>query len=185
VSGNLAGRPPQKPGEKRPHRKKIELVITPGGGDVDELDLLSAIVSHPDIDVRTRMGAASALARYRHPPAPRKISKPVDIPASETVEQATLSIGKIASLAAAGEIGLDEGGDLVKFFEAFITARTEQDLEARLRLVEDLLERDPPPAMVEVSGGLPPLSRSPEDPWPGVTMPNRTLPAQPDKDHKP
>jgi hypothetical protein len=126
------------------------------------------------------MGAAGLVAKFRHPPAPRKISKPVQIPIATNVVEATDNIAKIATLAAAGEIGLDEGADLVKFLESFIAARTEGDHENRLQQVEELLDHLNPPATVEVSGGLPELPIGPDDP--GVIMPQRTIPVHPDRD---
>jgi hypothetical protein len=54
-----------------------------------------------------------------------------------------------------------------------------------LRVLEDLVEHNPPPAMIEVEGGLPPLVRDPDDPWPGVSMPPRTIPIRPEKSPKP
>jgi hypothetical protein len=88
-----------------------------------------------------------------------------------------LNIGKIASLAAAGEIGLDEGADLVKFHEAFITARNGQDIETRLRQIEELVERHPPTVEMEIQGGNPVMPGH-ED----VRMPDRVIAIRPDKD---
>jgi hypothetical protein len=175
VSGNPLGRPAQKPGEKRPMRKRIELVVTPGGGPIDELDLLSAIVNS-DADIRTRMGAAVGLARYRKPPAQRWVGKPLDLPPSTSVEQATATIAVLASLSRSNVISLEMANDLIAQEKAFIEAKTETEIETRLKALEEHLElHPPPPPEIEVIGGLPPLARDPNDPWPGVDMPKRAV----------
>jgi hypothetical protein len=69
VSGNPAGRPPDlaevvKPLRTRKYVRKIILdVKSDKNGHVHELDLLLAIQSNADLDIRTRMGAAIGRAR--------------------------------------------------------------------------------------------------------------------------
>jgi hypothetical protein len=188
VSGNPAGRPPNEPGKKRSdwhvplHKhKKIELAVTPGpDGKVDELDLLAAIVSHPDLDVRTRMGAAVGLARYRKPPAQRWVGKPLDLPPSETVGQATETIAKLAALSRANEISLEMANDLISQEQAFIEARTGTDIEAQMAELRETMHKLTAASRtldVTVIGGLPdlpgtdiiPLANGDASPPPPVT----------------
>jgi len=106
--------------------------------------------------VHLRLQAAGLLASYQHARCiSRYITKPLDMPVSETVEQATAAIARICSQAAADEIGLDEASDLVGFQKAFIDARVANDTELRLAALERTLESISPPVTIEVVGGLP------------------------------
>jgi hypothetical protein len=164
-SGNPKGRRP------KPKRKFI-LVVTPGGGDIDECDFLSCLVSHPDADLHMRMTAAGMLARLR----PRKVSQPVDLPVVETIEQATACIAEIARRAAAGTLGLDEARDLIDYQRAFIEAKIGTDTEQRIAAIEEVLEKANLAFGISVSGGMPELPVGPGEPT--TIMPAKLLPLE-------
>jgi hypothetical protein len=179
-SGNPAGRPPLQPGEKRrafrEQQKRLKLNVAAGAdGHVNDLDLLQSIVDNSDCDVRSRMAAAGLHVRATRPPPPRTISKPVDIAPITNVEEAYLGIGKLAAMAAAGTIGIDEAADVTGLLQAFIIAYKENANEQDIRAIEQYIEQHPPQATIEVVGGNPVM--------PGhenIRMPERVIPIKPD-----
>jgi hypothetical protein len=128
-----------------------------GGGNVNELDLLSSIVSHKDVDLHMRMTAAGILARYRHPYASRHVSKPLGLTIPQTVEDAVGNIARIGTMAANDEISIDEGRDLIDFQKAYIEAKVGGDLEDRMVELEAIVARAVPSVAVTIEQGLPPL----------------------------
>lgn len=163
-SGNPGGRKPGALGKKTlAAQQAIDVVTTEdanGRKVVDALELLSAIVSAPETNVALRISAASALAPYQHSrKASRYIEHTIDLPAPTTVEQATENIAKLASLAAAKTIALDEMNDLIGAQKAFIDARSDTETELRLANIERLLREHPHLSAIDmqVIGGLPGL----------------------------
>ena len=166
-SGNPKGRRPKI-------KKKILLSVTVGGGPVDELDLLSAIVSHPEIDPHTRMQAAGLLAPYRHGKMTRFVEEPVDVPVSATVEEATAAIAQISALARAKRISLETANDLISQEKSFIEAKVGLDIEGQmleLRQIVEKLSASARPVDAVVIGGLPRL------PGTAIDMPALNRPA--------
>jgi hypothetical protein len=156
-SGNLDGRPPGKP------NAKTIAILKKLDGKADSLVLLAEIVGSSDAPLAARISAATALARYQHPPAPRLLRKPVDVPEATSVEQAIRNIAVIGSLAARRKIGLDEAKDLADIQRAYIEMQVGIDHEARLATLERLYEARPIIPPVVVDGGLPPLPLGPTD----------------------
>jgi hypothetical protein len=171
VSGNPAGR---KPGTHRRSTPGFEQLLAEirtdlrDGGNgckdgkaVDPRDLLIAVVSHSGFDVAIRVQAASiAIAYERARKTARHISSAIDLPAPQTVEEATRNIGELAALGAAGKIGLDEAGDLISYQRAYIEARVGLDIEGRmteLRQIVERLQASARPVDAVVIGGLGPL----------------------------
>lgn len=181
-SGNPQGR---KPGQR--NRKTLRAmeqtaklladlekqVPISNGKNIDPLVLLTAILSDPKIDTALRIQACAITLPYRHNRmTARYISRPVELSACATVEQATASIAKIGALAAAGKLALDEANDLVGYQKAFIEARATTEIEQRLAAIEEVLRHQQfRPLELNVVGGMPDL------PGANVSMPQRTLAA--------
>jgi hypothetical protein len=174
-----------QPGEKRKshQHKKIKLdVVADANGNINDVDLLQSIINNKDCDVRERMAASIGHAKCTRPPPPRTISKPVDIAPITNVEEAYLGIGKLASMASNGTIGIDEAGDISKLLEAFIVACRENKLEQDIRAIEEYLEKHPPQQTIETVGGLPdlPLGNDKDgNPVPPILMPGHIVPIKP------
>src|SRR6516164_10020404 len=95
-SGNPKGR---KLGSKNCKTRAILAKINKRG-DVDALALLSEVVSKAQAPLALRITAATALAPYQHPRAPRLVSRVIRLPVSETIADATACIAHIGQLAA-------------------------------------------------------------------------------------
>jgi len=175
-SGNPRGRPLGA-------RKKITQLIPvtlDGQPAPDPLEFFASVMARPRAPLPLRLQAAGLLSPYVYARATaRFVSKPVELPVTETVEQATAAIAKLSSLAAAGKIGLDEANDLVSHQKAFIEARVTSDTEARLDAIEKALERLVPPVEIAIEGGLPDL------PGASILMPPRAVAPLPDGDDEP
>lgn len=164
-SGNPAGR---KSGTR--NKKTLALAENPieapttklknGRKIADPLALLSSIVARAEVNLALRISAASALAPFLHSrKASRYIDHAIDLPVPTTVEEATTNIAKLASLAAAKTIALDEMNDLIGAQKAYIDAKSDTDNERRLANIEQLLRQHPQLTAIdiEVVGGLGPL----------------------------
>lgn len=143
---------------------KIEAVATTdenGRKVVDPLVLFSTIASNTEANLALRISAASALAPYRHSrKSARYLDRVIDLPAPTSVDEATANIAKLASLAAAKTIALDEMNDLIAAQKAYVDAKSDTDNERRLANIEQLLRQHPQLTAIdlEVVGGLPPLA---------------------------
>jgi hypothetical protein len=108
-----------------------------------------------------RVTAAGLLAPYQHARmTSRRIRKPIDLSAPDSVAQAIANIAKIASLAAAGEIALDEANDLIGHQKAFIESKVGTDLETQVGILQETLRRlgdNAVPFGITVLDGLPTL----------------------------
>jgi hypothetical protein len=135
-SGNPAGREPYS---KVIGRMKPEDFKT--AGDVRGLDLVASIAAFAETPLQLKAQCGSILAQYQEPKPVRKISRPFDLPVSQSVEEATAAIAKIGTLAAAGAIGLDEAGDLVRFQEAYVQSLTDTDTEREVAEWRATLEK--------------------------------------------
>jgi len=136
----------------------------------DALALLGEMVASAEAPLALRVTAATALAPYQYPKAPRLLRKKIDLPAPTTIEEATACIAQIGVLAAARRIGLDEANDLVNFQKAYIEAKIGTDLEQRMLVIEQALQNANINLGVTVSGGLPVL------PGTQIDMPQLTAP---------
>jgi hypothetical protein len=167
-SGNPKGRPKQQV-------TRVKVLGLQSKGDVDSLDFLATVVGSEEFETPLRITAAIGLAPYQHARVTkRKISKPIDLPASTNVEQATAAIAKIAALAAAGELALDEANDLINHQKAFIESKVGSDLETQVTALKDTLQRlgdSGTPFGITVLEGLPPL------PGTNIAMPVFARPA--------
>lgn len=165
-SGNPSGRKPGSLGKKTlaAAANPIEAETTTdenGRKVVDPLVLLSTIASNTDANLALRISAASALAPYRHSrKSARYLDRAIDLPAPATVEEATANIAKLASLAAAKTIALDEMNDLIGAQKSFIEAKVGLDIEGQmleLRQIVEKLSAAARPAEATIVGGLPRL----------------------------
>lgn len=170
-SGNPQGRRPKI-------KKKVLLAVSIGGGDVDELDLLSAIVSHPEIDPHMRMQAAGLLAPYRHAKMARWVEEAIDVPTSSTVEEATAAIARISSMARVKRISLETANDLISQEKSFIEAKVGLDIEGQMaelrQIVEKLSAASVHTVEATILGGLPSL------PGTRISMPALSAPVNGD-----
>ena len=158
-SGNPKG---GKPGPRKPdarfRRTAPVLTLLRERNDVDSLDLLSAVVSHPDIEMPTRVAAAVALAPYQHSKCTtRYISKRVELPNPRTVEEATDQIAQVGGLARLGYIALDVAETVIGHLKAFIEALVASNIEERLAAVEGALKERSPIVEIDVQSDLPSL----------------------------
>ena len=173
-SGNPKGR---KPGPRTAAFRKTPIVLNllRERNDVDSLDLLSAVVSHPDIELPMRVQAAAMLAPFQHAKCTsRYISKRVELPRPTTIAEATEQIGQISGLAELGYIGLDEAETIIGFRKSFIEGKATTDIEERLVAVENALRERSPIVEVKVDSDLPPL------PGTQIEMPKHLTAAAPD-----
>jgi hypothetical protein len=185
---NIAGmpfRPGQKPGTI--NKKTLALQQAPlkveattenenGHKIADAMALLSAVVSREEANLALRISAASALMPYQHSrKTARYIDRPFELPAPTNVEQATENIAKLATLAAAGTIALDEMETLLGAQRAYVDAKSDTDNERRLAAIEQLLRQHPQLTAIdlEVVGGLPELAGT------SILLPPRTLRIKP------
>lgn len=180
-SGNPSGRKPGSLGKKTLAltAKPIEAGTTKlknGRKIADPLALLSSIVARTEVNLALRISAATALAPYRFSrKTARYIDHAIELPIPTTVEQATENIAKLASLAAAKTIALDEMNDLIGAQKAFIDARSDTETELRLANIERLLREHPQLSAIDVQvvDGLPEL------PGTSILLPPRTLRLKP------
>jgi hypothetical protein len=145
------------PGGRGSNKRRLRLLLKElkCPDDVDGLAVVATIASHAEIPLPMRLQAAIILVQYQRPKPTRKISKALELPVSETCEQATA-----AHLLLVVKIGLDEANDLIGFEKAFIEARTGTDVEvqlAELREVVAKLSASDSAVDITVSGGLPTL----------------------------
>ncbi len=186
-SGNAAGRKVGTRNKKTlAATQALEVAATfedaNGRKVVDALELLSSIVSSTDTNVALRISAASALAPYQHSrKASRFIEHAIDLAAPATVEQATENIAKLASLAAAKTIALDEMNDLIGAQKAFIDARSDTETELRLAKIEQLLREHPQLSAVDIQV----VDGMPELPGTSILLPPRTLRVKPGNNGEP
>jgi hypothetical protein len=159
-SGNPLGR---APGSRNKPKTALVLRLLKDRKDTDPLDLLSAVVTKADAPLELRVQCAGLLAPYQHARCTsRFISRKIELPEVETVEQATACIARIASLAAAGKLALDEANDLISHQKSFIEARIGCDLEQRVLVIEAALATANIALPVTTVGGLPPLPTEPD-----------------------
>jgi hypothetical protein len=175
VSGNPGGRPKKV-------RKKIVVEVNLNAGKVDELEMLSAVVANGDVPLSTRIGAAVALAPYRHAKAGRFVERPLDIPESTCVADSRRAIAKLAAMARNKEISLDAANDLLAQESKFLEAEVGGDLEAQMEDLKATVARleaaNANAVGVTVIGGLGPL--------PGCSIDMPVLkPPDPPKDGEP
>jgi hypothetical protein len=159
-SGNPKGR---KVGWRKP-KQKLSLKQAAVRGDADALAFLSAVLADDRAGTPFRIQAAGLLLPYqRARVTARFIREEIDLPVSTTVEQATETIAKIGSLAAAGKLGLDEANDLVGHQKAYIEAAVGTDLEAQIAELRETVQKLSASSRaldVTVLGGLPNLPGS-------------------------
>src|SRR5262245_15324184 len=134
-SGNPKGRTPGRP------NAKTRAVLEKLHGVADSLALLGEMVASSEAPLALRVTAATALAPYQYPKAPRLLRKKIDLPEPVTIEEATANIARIGVFAAARRIGLDEAADLVNIQRAYIEARTATDIEQRMIVIEAALQQ--------------------------------------------
>jgi hypothetical protein len=167
-------------GRKRGSKNaRTRAVLEKLDGKADSLVLLGELVASSEAPLAIRVQAAIGLARYQHAPAPRLLSRKIDLPEPLSVAEATQNIARIGVLAAQRKIGLDEAADLVNIQRAYIESVVASDLEARMIVIEQALQQaNVVLPGVEVHGGLPPLPLEPDHP--GVIMPRQlAAPADP------
>jgi hypothetical protein len=140
----------------------------------DPAEFLTAVMESPQALPALRLHAAAVLMPFRYGRVTtRPISKAVEIPAPQTVQDALDNISQVSALAAARYIGLDEASDLIGFQKSFIEAKATTELEERVLAVENALKERAPIVEVEVKSDLPSL------PGTQIAMP-KTLTAAPD-----
>jgi hypothetical protein len=113
------------------------------------------MVASAEAPLALRVTAATALAPYQYPKAPRLLREKIDLPAPATIEDATANIARIGALAAARKIGLDEAADLANLQRAYIEAAVGTELEQRIAAIEHALQNANINLGVTVQGGLP------------------------------
>jgi hypothetical protein len=138
----------------RNHRTTAFAEMVTSTGEHPAMILLKVARGEVDgVEWRDRVAAASALMPYleARPWAPRPsrfISKSIDLPPPSNASEATEQIVKLNSLAASGEISLDEAALLIDnlrdFAAAYRTAALEpMILELRTQIQETLWRRTP------------------------------------------
>src|SRR6516162_9707002 len=172
-SGNPEGR---RPGTRPVYRPDAgdRLYLRAMDNHRDPLEFLTAVMESPAALPQLRIHAAAILMPFKYGRVTtRHISKPVEIPAPQSIEQANENIATIGALAAAKYMGLDEANDLIGYQKAYIEARATTDIEERLVAVENALKERSPIVEVKVDSDLPSL------PGTQIEMP-KTLTAAPD-----
>jgi hypothetical protein len=174
-SGNPAGR---KPGTRTKKTLAAGLAIEAAAAEdkngrkvIDPWDLLNSIVTSAETNAALRITAATALMPYQYArKATRYVDRPFELPAPTSVEEATANIARLASLAAAKTIALDEMNDLIGAQKSYIEAKIGTDTEAQLAAIKQALRDNPHLSFdLTVLGGLSDL------PGTDVLMPPRTL----------
>src|SRR5262249_10139613 len=99
-SGNPKGRTPGR------RNAKTRAVLEKLNGVADALAVLGEMVASAGAPLALRVTAATALAPYQYPKAPRLLRKEIDLPEPVTIEDATANIARIGVFAAARRIGL-------------------------------------------------------------------------------
>ena len=167
-SGNPAGKPKGPNGSTLALREKLK-------GKWDSLAFLAETMAASEAALTLRVSAAIGLARYQHSPAPRYLSHKIDLPAPQTIADATRNIATIGTLAAKRRIGLDEATDLANLQRAFIESTVATDLEQRMLTIEAALQQaNIVLPGITVVGGLPSLPIGPDEPT--VIMPRELAP---------
>jgi hypothetical protein len=163
-SGNPRGR------ERGSRNVRTRAVLAKVNGISDAVAWLGELVGDINAPLAIRCSAAIGLARYQHSPAPRYLSHKIDLPAPQTIADATRNIAAIATLAAKRRIGLDEATDLANLQRAYIESVVATDLEQRMITIEQALQQaNIALPGVTVVGGLPSLPIGPDEPT--VIMP--------------
>jgi hypothetical protein len=138
----------------------------------DSISFMRAVMRCPQASDVIRTRAGEALLKYENTPCvDRTISRPQDLPASTTIEQALANAAEIKRRVHAGELGLMEGEALVRMEEA--TARMIQDtiLERDFRTIECTVASQTVTSKSIVSGGLPRLPGAEATIMPNVDPP--------------
>jgi hypothetical protein len=134
--GNPNGRPRIQPGEKRKIVKKINIEITyDENGRVDADAYLQAIIKHPDVELRTKVGAAMVLHKQLW------VTEVLDLPPASNVEESTANIARIAALGRQRKLPLDVVRELISHEQAYIEAKTSTDVEAQMLEIRRELEQ--------------------------------------------
>ena len=179
-SGNKAGRPKGAKGLKT-LAKEYDAVAAKAaaakteaeanGATFDLLAFLSTVARDGGLNVAVRIQAAGmALPFLYAKKTARIIGNAIKLPQPKSVEEATANISKIATLAAAGKVGLDEANDLVGLQKSYIEAKIGVDTETQLAQLKQALRNHPNLAFdLTVVGGLGPL------PGTAIDMPPRKL----------
>jgi hypothetical protein len=104
----------------------------------------------------------------------RRISRPLDIPKSDTVEQALANIAEIKARGYRGELGLEETSILISWEEATIRAIEGTVNERDLKLVESVFVPENIPVRTVVTSSMPSLPLG--DGVPPIIMPDTSEP---------
>jgi hypothetical protein len=147
AKGNkLGGRP-----KGSRNQRSIEMdQLLAARGDLHPADFLSQVMNGalPGFEPSHRIAAATALLPYRaaRPQPSRFVSKSIDLPPPASASEAAEQIVKLNSLAASGEVSLDEAALLIDnlrdFAVAFRTAALEpQIMELRAQVADTIWRR--------------------------------------------
>jgi hypothetical protein len=131
-------------------------------GDIDPADFLSALVTNEQEPKELRIQASGLLLPYMHPklaslPTPRFIEKPFELPKYTTIQEAEQILSQLLDLYTRGELDSQSFTELTTGIKTWIEAKTASDLEQRLMLIEQSLERNPATETKAVTGGMPRL----------------------------
>jgi hypothetical protein len=146
---------------------------------------LTSVYRRNELPITVRAGAAAAVIRYdRTPCTDRRISRPVDIPKADTVEQALANIDELKRRGQQGLLGVEETTILISWEEASIRAIEGTVNERDLKLVESVaLPAEGVPVRTVVSSPVPALPLGDGVPpiiMPDVSEPPRNGPWSPD-----
>jgi hypothetical protein len=125
---------------------------------VNAISFMRAVMRCPQAADGVRTRAGEALLRYENTPCTdRTVSRPLDLPRSDTIETALANAAEIKQRVLRGEMGIMEGEALVRMEEA--TARMIQDtvLERDFRVIEGTVASQSIVPKTVVSGGMPRL----------------------------
>jgi hypothetical protein len=158
-SGNPSGYKGERYGNRHQRHRELFDKMKELGHD-NALMFLSETLSNKNLDIDTRVQAATSLAPFGFPklqsvPVPRYIEHPFELPEVTTVQEAQQVIAKIAVLYAAGKLDSQSAVELTTMLQALIHSKEAAEIDERLSTLEEV--NGLPPRKVVVTGGLPRL----------------------------
>jgi hypothetical protein len=164
-SGNPAGRPK---GARHAYDNRTLLLLKAESLGKGAAPFLRGVYNCPQAPDQLRATAAIALLPYELARCTdRRISRPVDIPKADTVEQALANIDELKRRGQQGLLGMEETTILISWEEATIRAIEGTVNERDLKLVESIMPESVPVRTV-VTSSIPAL------PGTAITMPHTT-----------
>jgi hypothetical protein len=132
-------------------------------------EFLTSVYRSNEVSTPLRIAAATAAAPYVETRPVRKITTPITLPPSNSVEQARANINLIRANLCAGVISFEDAEALIRIEQVLIEANVGVEIEQGMRALETLAHDAPPVLAPAVQGGLPRLPL--QDGQPEIIMP--------------